>query len=85
MPSFFPLQPRSCQGGDSDWFVLSCKGLEAPCGLEGDNIGWYSFMYPYLLIFTPNLGEMIQFDEHIFSNGLVQPPTCDKTSDMNDG
>ena len=25
-------------------------------------------------IFTPNLGEMIQFDEY-FSNGLVQPPT----------
>ena len=21
------------------------------------------------------LGEMIQFDEHIFSDGLVQPPT----------
>ena len=25
--------------------------------------------------FTPNLGEMIQFDDHIFSDGLVQPPT----------
>ena len=23
----------------------------------------------------PLLGDMIQFDEHIFSNGLVQPPT----------
>ena len=26
-------------------------------------------------IFTPNLGEMIPFDQHIFSGGLVQPPT----------
>ena len=24
---------------------------------------------------SPVPGEMIQFDEHIFSNGLVQPPT----------
>ena len=26
-------------------------------------------------IFIPKIGEMIQFDEHIFSHGLVQPPT----------
>ena len=26
------------------------------------------------LIFTPKIGEMIQFDEHFCSNGLVQPP-----------
>ena len=26
-------------------------------------------------IFTPILGEMMQFDEHIFQMGLVQPPT----------
>ena len=26
-------------------------------------------------IFTPIPGEMIQFHGHIFSNGLVQPPT----------
>ena len=26
---------------------------------------------------TRKLGEMIQFDEHIFSNGLLQPPTID--------
>ena len=26
-------------------------------------------------IFTPICGEMIQFEEHIFSTGLVQPPT----------
>ena len=26
-------------------------------------------------IFTPNPGEMIQFDEHICSKGLVQPPS----------
>ena len=31
--------------------------------------------FKYVAIFTPNLGEMIQFDEHIFSIGLVQPPT----------
>ena len=35
-------------------------------------IGWW---FQLFLIFTPNLGGMIQFDEHIFSNGLVQPPT----------
>ena len=28
-----------------------------------------------VFIFTPNPGEMIQFDEHIFQMGLVQPPT----------
>ena len=27
------------------------------------------------LLFSPLLGEMIQFDQHIFSDGLVQPPT----------
>ena len=27
------------------------------------------------VIFTPNLGEDFQFDEHIFRDGLVQPPT----------
>ena len=27
------------------------------------------------LSFLPIPGEMIQFDEHNFSNGLVQPPT----------
>ena len=26
-------------------------------------------------IFTPNLGEIFQFDEQFFSDGLVQPPT----------
>ena len=31
--------------------------------------------FKYFFMFTPNLGEMIQFDVHIFSNGLVQPPT----------
>ena len=30
--------------------------------------------------FLPFLGEMIQFDEHIFSNGLVQPPTSTRKS-----
>ena len=27
------------------------------------------------VLFSPLLGEMIQFDEHNFSNGLVSPPT----------
>ena len=27
------------------------------------------------LMFAPILAEMIQFDEHIFSDGLVKPPT----------
>ena len=27
----------------------------------------------YFCMFTANLGDMIQFDEHIFSKGLVQP------------
>ena len=27
------------------------------------------------LIFTPNLGKMIQFDEHIFQMGWLKPPT----------
>ena len=28
-----------------------------------------------MFFFTPILGEMMQFGEQIFSNGLVQPPT----------
>ena len=27
------------------------------------------------IFLTPQLWEIIQFDEHIFQNGLVQPPT----------
>ena len=26
-------------------------------------------------IFTPKIGKMIQFDEHLFQMGVVQPPT----------
>jgi len=29
----------------------------------------------FIFLFSPLLGEMIQFDEHIFQMGLVQPPT----------
>ena len=29
----------------------------------------------FFLMFTPNFGEMTRLDEHIFSKGLVQPPT----------
>ena len=32
---------------------------------------WFQIFF----IFTPILGKMIQFDDHIFSDGLVQPPT----------
>jgi len=28
----------------------------------------------FLLIFTPNLGDLIQFDEHIFQRGGEKPP-----------
>ena len=31
--------------------------------------------FTHLIIFTPVPAEMIQFDEHIFTDGLVQPPT----------
>ena len=34
---------------------------------------WW-FQIQYFLMFTPKIGEMIQFDEY-FSTGLVQPPT----------
>ncbi len=36
-----------------------------------DNLPGGGFIF---FIFTPKIGEMIQFDEHIFSNGL-KPPT----------
>ena len=32
---------------------------------------WFQIFF----MFTPILGEMIQFHEHILANGLVQPPT----------
>ena len=31
--------------------------------------------FQIFVIFIPNLGEMVQFDVHIFQMGLVQPPT----------
>ena len=34
---------------------------------DGDRSGWWQFKY--FLIFTPKMGEMIQFDEHIFEMG----------------
>ena len=49
--------------------------------VKGDVFAWHS-IYVWVVatqicfIFTPILGEMIQFDgSHIFSNGLVQPST----------
>ncbi len=38
----------------------------------GNTHRWW---FETFLIFIPKIGEMIQFDEHIFSDGLVQPPT----------
>ena len=34
---------------------------------------WWQLKYFFIL--TPNLGEMIQFDEHIFQMGWFKPPT----------
>ena len=31
--------------------------------------------FKYFFMFTPKLGDDSHFDEHIFPNGLVQPPT----------
>ena len=39
---------------------------------EGNDIFWV--LATHYFFFTPNLGEMIQFDSY-FSDGLVQPPT----------
>ena len=33
------------------------------------------FNFRYVFMFTPILGEMIQFDEHIFQMGWFKPPT----------
>ena len=38
---------------------------------RGDN----SIYFQIFFIFYRNLEKMIQFDEHIFSDGLIQPPT----------
>ena len=35
----------------------------------------YRVVVSNIVYFHPYLGEMIQFDDHIFHNGLVQPPT----------
>ena len=32
-------------------------------------------LFQMFFIFTPNVGEDFQFDEHIFVEGLVQPAT----------
>ena len=38
---------------------------------DHDTRWWFQTFF----MFTPNLGEVNQFDEHIFRKGLVQPPT----------
>jgi len=42
------------------------------------NSGWW---FQTFFISTPNPGEMIQFDEHMFQRGWFKPPTrpVDKT------
>ena len=52
--------------------VSTPKGIGKSKGKEHSFAGWW--FPPYFFIFTPILGEMIQFDEY-FSYGLVQPPT----------
>ena len=37
--------------------------------------------FKYFSFFTTKIGEMIQFDEHIFSDELVQPPTRSNLGD----
>ena len=42
-------------------------------------MGWFNYQLlgggSKHVLFIALPGEMIQFDEHIFRNGLVQPPT----------
>ena len=79
MPSFFPLQDgwtlviqtwRPKRGRAKAVIQI---GLCSLAKVLRHHVGWRvtilggSFMY--LFIFTPNLGEMIQFDEHIFQMG----------------
>ena len=37
----------------------------------------------YFFMFTPNLWELVQFDEHFFSDGLVQAPTREDGRSLN--
>ena len=51
----------------------------AGCNAHGDVLlllGPRWWQLKYFLEFSPrNLGKVIQFDDHIFYDGLVQPPT----------
>ena len=38
---------------------------------------WSRWWFQIFLIFTSKIGEMMQFDEHIFQVGGVEPPTSD--------
>ena len=62
--------------GSNRWSpMLWCKGWKQTWGIRdvswsmGGITRWSSGGFKDLLFFTPNLGEMIQFDEHIFQMG----------------
>ena len=61
--------PKNSKSQTASWPPRNIKNtLYTPKGLLGG-----CFKYEICFIFTP--WEMIQFDEHIFSDELVQPPT----------
>ena len=74
------VSPDTLSSWHSRWASGDTTGLPAShrenaVKLGMDNNGktrWWQLKY--FLFPTPNLGEMIQFDKHIFSDGL-KPPT----------
>ena len=56
------------------WMVRGAA-INHPLGSYWHLLGGAGRWWFYFFWFSPLLGEMIQFDEHIFQNGLVQPPT----------
>ena len=56
------------------WGPKFMKLHEASTGGNGQNPNWVVATHFFWGI-LPLFGEDSQFDEHIFSNGLVQPPT----------
>ena len=64
-----PIKPAKFQR------VLGCVRSERIWGYISKVVATQIFV-----IFTLKIGEMIQFDEHIFSNGLFQPPTSHEWS-----